>query len=107
MVSNVGGANTIALDDKPANEIINTNLARLVSGDGSSVTVVSIKSITQKVVAGSLYEYKGTFKVDKKETECTISAWSRPWLDDANEKLKIKAACGSVNLHAKDDDGDW
>lgn len=95
------------LDDKTANDIIKAHLTRLVSSTGAAMTVVKITSITQKIVAGTLYEYVGSFKVGAKAADCHITAWSRPWLDDENEKLKIKAECAADTINAKNDDGDW
>lgn len=106
-VNNAGGPTPLAIDDKVANEILKTHLARLVSGTGSAVTLVSIKSISQKVVAGTLYEYVGKFKLGGKEVECHVSAWSRPWIEDANEKLKIKAECGEEKVATKGDEEEW
>jgi hypothetical protein len=36
-----------------------------------------------------------------------VSAWSRPWIEDANEKLKIKAECGEEKVATKGDEEEW
>jgi hypothetical protein len=94
----------VSLDDPEANELLDDNIDRLMSG-GSSISVVALKKITRQMVAGMLYGYTGTFKVQGKATKCEISIWDRPWMPD-NEKNKIKASCPEEIIFAEDD-GWW
>lgn len=103
----VGGATDIPVDDATVNDILKSNIERLVCGDGTAFAVVSIKSITKQIVAGIKYEITGSFKKSGKATDCMISIWYRSWLDDANEKTKIKADCGTETTNTKGDDGSW
>lgn len=89
------------------NELLTTNLARLASGDSSSFELVSIKKITKQVVAGLKYEIVGTFKRGGKNVDCMLTVWNRSWLEDVNEKVKLKADCGGEAISAKNDDGAW
>ena len=104
---NVGGANDVPADDKTTNDMLKSNLARLTTGSGGSLAVVAIKKITERVVSGKLYEIEGTFKVGGKDTECIVHLWSQPWIDEPNEKVKLKAQCGEEEIKAKGDDEAW
>lgn len=78
----------------------------MVSGE-SKFEIVSIKKITKQTVAGIKYEFTGTFKVGEKTSEqCVVSCWYRAWLEDANEKVKIKADCNGEAISAKGD-SEW
>lgn len=101
----VGGKTEISVDDQLVNELLKNNMARLVSGD-SSLEVVTIKKITKQVVAGLKFEISGTFKKGGSDFECVVTIWHRSWLENANEKVKLKADCGSEKIHPKGDD-EW
>lgn len=44
---------------------------------------------TQQVVAGTLHTFYIVFEDDETQQEYKITAWSRPWLQDKNEALKL------------------
>lgn len=87
--------------------MLKSNIGRLVTAGGSSIELVSLKNILRKVVAGWLYEITGTFTLGGHETECLVSIWSRPWLDDPMDQIRLKATCGSEILVAKSLDEPW
>lgn len=104
----IGGTDSMNADEtKHLTELLDLHLTRLVSGDGKSLEVVSIKNVTKQVVAGMKYTINGTFKRGDKTFDCVISLWHRSWLEDVNEKVKLKAVCEGETIHAKNDDGTW
>lgn len=88
-------------------DLLNTHLTRLVSGDGSSLETVTITKVTKQVVAGMKYEINGSFKRGSKTSECVLILWHRSWLEDINEKVKLKATCDGEAINTKDDTGNW
>lgn len=96
------------VDDAALNDLLKANIARLIAGDGTALELITITKATSQVVAGIKYEATGSFKHGGKTTECVITIWHRSWLDDANEKTKLKAECeGHLSLTPKGDDGTW
>lgn len=88
-------------------DLLDSNLARLVTGDGEHFSTVSIKNITKQVVAGLKYEVTGTFKMGKNTTDCVVTLWTRSWLEDMNERVKLKADCGGETVNTQNDTGTW
>lgn len=93
------------MEDPIVNDLLKENLARLVSGD-SKLEVVTVKNITKQLVAGTRYDITGSFKMGDKISDCVVSMWYRSWLNDANEKVKIKAECGEESVSVKGD-SEW
>jgi hypothetical protein len=104
-LKSVGGKVEIATDDEHTIDLLKENLAKLVSGE-SKLELVSIKKITKQTVAGTRYEILGTFKMGDKTSECNVVCWNRPWLQDVNEKVKIKADCDGEAISSKGD-SEW
>lgn len=105
--ANVGGNADVPVDDPEVNALLKTNLALLVTGDGTPFELVSITKISKQVVAGLKYTVVGVFKKGGSNTECVVSLWHRAWLDDPKEKLKLKIDCGGEVVYPKGDDGAW
>lgn len=103
----VGGKQDVSIDDPAVNDLLMKNIARLVSGDGSLLEIVTITKITKQVVAGMKYEITGKFKLSSKQSECIVVIWHREWIENIHEKTKLKAECDGQVLKEKSDDGSW
>lgn len=79
----------------------------MVTGEGTALEIIAITKITKQVVAGIKYEITGSFKESSKPTECVVVIWHRAWLEDVNDKTKIRAECAGHALNTKGDDGMW
>lgn len=99
----VGGQKEIDVNDSAVTQLLDENLARLDAGDTGSFALISKTKVTSQVVAGISYQITGNFKIgDGEEIQCCVTIWSRPWLQDKNEAVKIKAECGEENKLYKD-----
>jgi len=66
------------------------------SGDNDARTAVKLLSATVKVVAGALFEFTIEVTGGHLNEECTVSVWSRPWLQ-GTEKTQLY---GEPKCHA-------
>lgn len=102
----MGGKVEVSTEDQLVNELLRNHTARLVAGDGP-LEFISIKKVTKQVVAGMRFDLTAMFKKGGKTTECVVCIWYRAWLEDINEKVKIKAECGDEKITTKDDDAEF
>lgn len=93
-----GNKQNVAVNDPTVNELLKDNINRLSAGEGGGLEAVTIQSITRQIVAGMKYEIIGMFKVAGSNRKCTVTIWSRAWVDDPAEKTKIKADCENVKV---------
>lgn len=87
-----GGNSEVPVDDPHANELLNTGIVKLVTGDSNKLEVVKINKIWHQTVAGSKYVYEGEFKTGDQNHHCNVTVWHRAW-EKESDKLKIKALC--------------
>lgn len=89
----LGGFYEIKIDDRYANSLLKSNIARLVAG-GSPLEIVQIKKIEEQIVAGSNYRFTGTFKKGGAETECVVTIFDQPWTGT----IELEAECGGEKI---------
>lgn len=89
----LGGFFEIKIDNRYANDLLKSNIARLVAG-GSPLEIVHIKKIEEQIVSGSNYRFTGTFKKGGAETECVVKIFDQPWTG----KIKLEADCGGEKI---------
>jgi len=103
----VGGKTEVGNDDHNVTDLLNANLVRLATGDKGGLELISIKNITKQVVAGMKYEITGVFRRGNETNDCMVTLWCRSWLDDENERVKLRASCGKETILAKNDTEVW
>lgn len=52
------------------------------------------------------FEITGVFKKAGTETDCVVTVWYRSWLENVNEKVKLKAECSGEKINTKGDE-EW
>lgn len=83
----VGGVNPSENPDHPEHhEYIK---AALVQSGAHAGRKYKILRATHQVVAGSLHTFYIVFEDDQTQQEYKITAWSRPWLTEKGEGLKL------------------
>ncbi|CAD6232013.1 GSCOCG00001700001-RA-CDS [Cotesia congregata] len=113
----LGGVSSTSTDDLQIQEFVQKGLKKYSSGyKGTKEPVVAeIVSASQQVVAGTLYNItvrfgeSDCFKGEVAKTclltdnspieECFITVWSRPWLKENPEEIKVK--CGEEKSREK------
>jgi hypothetical protein len=99
----VGGVKEIDLNDTEVEELLNSHLTRL----DDTLEVIEKQKVTMQVVSGLLYTVDGSFKNGSDEIfDCTVTIWTRAWLNDDSQKVKIKADCGA-KIYREKDDNEW
>lgn len=100
----VGGTSDTDLNDPTVEALLKEHLPRIVTGDSGSLKLVKKSKVTQQVVSGMLYKITGTFEIgEKSNVDCVVIIWSRAWLTDEDEKVKIKLECGEETFRVKGD----
>ena len=87
----------IPVDDPYANRILQENIGRLDS-NGAKLEVVKIEKIVGQVVGGILNEYIGKFSAGKITSDCLVTIWHQPWIDNPHEANRIKAKCSDMTI---------
>lgn len=83
----VGGVNPSENPEHPEHhEFIKAALNETKAHAGRKYKIVRA---TQQVVAGTLHTFYIVFEDDETQQEYKITAWSRPWLQDKGEGLKL------------------
>lgn len=100
----VGAQSEIDVNDENIEKLLKENLQRI---DVEDLILMKKIKITQQVVAGMAYQVTALFKIGKLDSVCVISIWTRPWLNDPNERVKIKVECGETVYRAKGETSDW
>ncbi|ALC45435.1 CG8066 [Drosophila busckii] len=77
-------------DMKRAVDLLNTSLENLSKGDGPSLKLVKVKSVTSQVVAGVLYRYTVDICQDDTVKEGHVEIWHRVWLEKDGTRITIK-----------------
>lgn len=86
-----GGTNEIQGEDfQKALDLLKKTLVTLASGDGPSLQVVKVMSVTSQVVAGTLYRYKVQLSQGDDIKESYVEIWWQPWLQEKGINIKIK-----------------
>ncbi|KAH8267297.1 hypothetical protein KR018_004741 [Drosophila ironensis] len=86
-----GGVNPLEGAKLEAAKLNLTNvLAKLASGDGPNYQVVSVKSATTQVVAGSLETFDVELSNGTDKKNCIVKIWEQPWLPKDGTKVTIK-----------------
>ncbi|XP_060645418.1 cystatin-like protein [Drosophila nasuta] len=71
-------------------DLLKKTLETLATGDGPSLKVVNVTSVSSQVVAGTLYRYKVQLSQDDNVKESYVEIWSQPWLKENGTNIKIK-----------------
>jgi hypothetical protein len=99
----IGNTYTIDHDDRYTNEILHDAL-QLIDSDGKKPSLASVEEITGHMATGSLYHIKCSLTFNGKTVKCLLKVWSRVWLEDPKEKLKVNADCEGVTINGNADD---
>nr|AAV90738.1 cystatin-like protein [Aedes albopictus] len=82
----VGGVNPMDNLQSEHHDFIKAALEQSKTHAGRKYKIVRA---TQQVVAGSLHTFYIVFEDNETQQEYKITAWSRPWLQDKGEGLKL------------------
>lgn len=82
-----GGINAVEnLDHPEHHEFIKAALGQTETHAGRKYKLVRA---SHQVVAGTLHTFYIVFEDDETQQEYKVTAWSRPWLQDKGEALKL------------------
>lgn len=103
-----GGTSEIDVNDPTIEELLADHIYRIDTGDAGELQIVKKTKVTEQVVAGMLYQIYGVFNIgEQKDVDCHITIWTRAWLKDENEKVKIKLVCGETRYGTKGESSVW
>jgi hypothetical protein len=104
----VGGENEIDVNDPNVEALLKEHLPRIDGVEQGQLKLVKKTKITKQVVAGMAYHITTTFNNGQSDMDCEIIIWTRPWLNDTNEKVKIKVDCGEAGVYrVKGETTEW
>ncbi|KAH8267326.1 hypothetical protein KR018_010946 [Drosophila ironensis] len=77
---------------KEAEDLLETTLTRLATGDGPNFKATDVTNITRELMGGILYTYTTQLDNGSEIKHCIVRIWIQPWLKASAANIKID--CG-------------